>query len=142
MPDRAVIYLRTARAEPGAGGESPSITRQRRICQQAAATLGVEVVGEYVDDGVRGTTIDRPGLGACVDRLDAGPDVDYLVVTDISRLGRGIDRQTDAPVAAEVAQRVIERGVTLHLATERRNYVVGNGFHDQLGTLAQRRPSP
>ncbi len=88
MSDRAVIYLRTARAEPGADGESPSITRQRWICRQAAAALGVEVVGEYVDDGVPGTTLDRPGLGACLARLDATPSVEYVVITDISRLGR------------------------------------------------------
>ncbi len=142
MSDRAVIYLRTARAEPGADGESPSITRQRWICRQAAAALGVEVVGEYVDDGVPGTTLDRPGLGACLARLDATPSVEYVVVTDISRLGRGVDRQTDTPVAAEVARRVIERGVTLHLATERRNHVASNGIFDLVGSLAQRRPSP
>jgi DNA invertase Pin-like site-specific DNA recombinase len=142
MPVRAVIYLRTARAEPGADGESPSITGQRRICRQAAAALGAEVVAEFVDDGVSGATLDRPGLDACLARLDASPSVEYIVVTDISRLGRGIDRQTDTPVAAEVAQRVIERGVTLHLAAEGRNYVAGDGVGDLLGSLAQRRPSP
>ncbi len=142
MPERAVLYLRTARAELGVGGESPSVGRQRRICQQAAAALGAEVVDEFVDDGVRGTTLERPGLGACLARLDVTPSVDYIVVTDLSRLGRGIDRHSDTPVAAEAARRVIERGVTLHLATERRNHVASNGIFDIVGSLAQRRPSP
>lgn len=89
MPGRAVIYLRTARAEPRVSSESPSIRGQRQICKQAAAGLAAEVVAEFVDDGVAGTTLDRPGLAACLARLDATPSVDYVVVTDFSRLGRG-----------------------------------------------------
>jgi DNA invertase Pin-like site-specific DNA recombinase len=142
MPVRAVIYLRTARAEPEASGESRSITRQRHICRQAAAALGAAVVGEYVDNGVSGTTLDRPGLGACLARVEAKPRVDYLVVTDLSRLGRGVDRHSDTPIAAEAARRVTRRGVTLHLAAERRNHAAGNGILDLVGSLAQRRPSP
>ncbi|MFL5910133.1 MAG: recombinase family protein [Gaiellaceae bacterium] len=136
MPDRAVFYLRTARAAPRAGGESPSIIGQRRICQQAATALGAEVVGEFVDDAVSGSTLDRPGLAACLARLDAAPRVDYVVVSDLIRLGR------DVPVAAQVARRATERGVRLHLATELRNYVADNGILDLVGSFAQRRPSP
>ncbi len=142
MPDRAVIYLRTARAEPGADGESPSITGQRRICQETAAALGAEVVAEFVDDGVSGATLDRPGLDACLARLDASPSVEYVVVTDISRLGRGVNRHSDTAVAVEVARLVTERGVTLHLAGDQRDYSGEDGPHSLLTALAQRRPSP
>jgi len=143
MPGLAVSYLRTARAEPGAGGGSPAIRRQRVICRQAAATLGVEVVAEFVDDGLSGATLDRPGLGACLARLERQPAVSYLLVTDLSRLGRGVDRRSGEALAVEVACQVGRRGVTLTLANDQRDYLAVEGsVRDLLIAMRQHSPSP
>jgi DNA invertase Pin-like site-specific DNA recombinase len=141
MPGLAVSFLRTARAEPGAG--SPAISRQRATCRQAAATLGAELVAEFVDDGVSGATLDRPGLGACLARLERQPAVTYLLVTEFSRLGRGVDRQSGEAVALEVARLVSARGAALHLATDRRDpLAAADGLRDRLVAVDQRPPSP
>ena len=47
-----------------------------------------------------------------------------------------------APRAAVAARRVVERGVTMAPATERRHDAAGNSFSGLTRPLVQRRPSP
>ena len=57
---RAALYLRLSRDDTGRAGESESIANQRRLLHDYALRQGWPVVAEYADDGVSGTTFDRP----------------------------------------------------------------------------------
>ena len=46
--------------EDGDKQESESIGNQRKIIERYLKEQGLNVVDEYVDDGVSGTTFDRP----------------------------------------------------------------------------------
>jgi len=84
-PKRAVLYLRVASARPADGG---AISAQREICQRWAGEHGIDIVGEYVDTGRSGRTVDRPGLQALLAGLNNGPQVDYVLVQQVACLSR------------------------------------------------------
>lgn len=56
---RVVLYLRVS---SGQQRERCSIERQNKLLPAQAAKLGMEIVGTFADDGVKGGTADRPGL--------------------------------------------------------------------------------
>ena len=64
MPKRnqknAAVYLRLSRSD-GDDIESNSIGNQRAIIQKYATESDLNIVGEYVDDGLSGTTLVRVG---------------------------------------------------------------------------------
>ena len=82
----AALYLRLSRDEE-AKQESNSITNQRQILTDYASQQGFKVAGEYIDDGVSGTSFDRPGfqqmLGEVTERK-----INMVICKDLSRLGR------------------------------------------------------
>ena len=82
---RAALYLRLSRDD--GVGESVSIGGQRALLRAYAADRGWTVVGEYVDDGVSGTSFQRPGLRRLLEDVEAGR-VDLVLTKDLSRLGR------------------------------------------------------
>ena len=55
------MYIRLSR-EDGDKQESESISNQRKILQRYVKENNLNCVKEYVDDGVSGTTFDRPGF--------------------------------------------------------------------------------
>ena len=55
----AGLYLRLSQ-EDERQGESLSIEHQRNILRKYAEEHSFEIHGEYIDDGVSGTTFDRP----------------------------------------------------------------------------------
>jgi len=79
-------YLRLSNEE-AQGGESSSITNQRRIVRDFCVQHGIAIVREFVDDGWSGGNFDRPGFQEMMRRLEAG-QASTVVTKDLSRLGR------------------------------------------------------
>ena len=76
MPDkvyRTAIYCRLSR-EDGDKVESNSIASQRAICEDYIARHeDLELVCEpFVDDGISGVTMDRPGFADMIQQLEQG----------------------------------------------------------------------
>lgn len=83
---KAGLYLRLSRDEL-VGRESNSISNQRMILTEYAQKNGFVIVDEYADDGVSGTTFERPSFQRMMDDIKAGK-IDTVIVKDLSRLGR------------------------------------------------------
>jgi DNA invertase Pin-like site-specific DNA recombinase len=82
----AAIYLRLSRDDE-LEGESNSIANQRRLLNKMAAEYGYRKTEEFVDDGVTGTTFNRPGFNAMIKAIEDGK-IAAVIVKDMSRLGR------------------------------------------------------
>jgi site-specific DNA recombinase len=88
---RALIYLRVSTAQQADKDTDPegySIPAQRDACQRKAASLGAEVVEEYIDRGESARTSDRPALQAMLRRIQQQQDIDYVIVHKVDRLAR------------------------------------------------------
>lgn len=83
---KAGLYLRLSRDEL-VGRESNSISNQRMILTEYAQKNGFVIVDEYADDGVSGTTFERPSFQRMMDDIKGGK-IDTVIVKDLSRLGR------------------------------------------------------
>lgn len=83
---RAGLYYRLSKDEL-VGRESNSITNQRMILTEYAEKNGFIIVDEFADDGVSGTTFERPQFQRMMDEIKAG-HIDTVIVKDLSRLGR------------------------------------------------------
>lgn len=82
----AGLYLRLSQ-EDERTGESLSIENQRMILRKYAEENGFEIHGEYIDDGVSGTTFNRPEVQRLLDDAKTGV-INTIVVKDLSRFGR------------------------------------------------------
>ena len=82
----AGLYYRLSQ-EDERQGESVSIDNQRAILRKYAEEHGFEIHGEYIDDGVSGTTFDRPEVQRLLDDAKTGV-VNTIIVKDLSRFGR------------------------------------------------------
>lgn len=80
------MYIRLSR-EDGDKQESESIGNQRKILQRYVKENDLDVVQEYVDDGVSGTTFDRPSFNKMIDDIENGT-INMVITKDLSRLGR------------------------------------------------------
>ena len=67
--------------------ESNSIQNQRKILQKAAKDKGYTDTFFFVDDGITGTTMKRPGFQKMLTAIEAG-ETFAVFVKDLSRLGR------------------------------------------------------
>ena len=82
----AALYLRLSRDEE-AKQESNSITNQRQILSGYATQHGYQITGEYVDDGVSGTSFNRPGFQEMLSDITE-KKINMVICKDLSRLGR------------------------------------------------------
>ncbi len=80
------LYMRLSQ-EDERTGESLSIENQRHILRKYAEEHGFEIYGEYIDDGVSGTTFDRPEVQRLLDDTKTGV-INTIIVKDLSRFGR------------------------------------------------------
>jgi len=83
---KAALYMRLSRDDELVG-ESNSITNQRKVLKAAATELGYSLTEEYIDDGVSGTTFDRPAFLQMERDIENGL-IRAVFVKDLSRLGR------------------------------------------------------
>ena len=82
---KVVIYLRLSKED--GDSESMSISNQRKILHEYAKHHNLEIVDEYIDDGVSGYGMNRPALNRLKDDLNKNT-VSIILVKDLSRLGR------------------------------------------------------
>lgn len=68
-------------------GDSNSIINQKKILGNYAKDNGFKNTKFYVDDGVSGTTFDRPGFNEMMEDVEAGR-VKTIIIKDMSRFGR------------------------------------------------------
>ena len=82
----AGLYYRLSQ-EDERQGESVSIDNQRTMLRKYAEEHGFEIHGEYIDDGVSGTTFQRPEVQRLLDDAKTGV-INTIIVKDLSRFGR------------------------------------------------------
>ena len=80
------LYTRLS-ADDELNGESNSITHQKAILSDFASNHGFTNCRYYVDDGISGTTFDRPDFIRMISDIENGL-VGTVIVKDLSRLGR------------------------------------------------------
>ena len=82
----AALYCRLSR-DDNMDSESNSIQNQRKILQKAVKDKGYTDTIFFVDDGITGTTMKRPGFQKMLTAIEAGY-ISAVFVKDLSRLGR------------------------------------------------------
>ncbi len=82
----AGLYLRLSQ-EDERQGESLSIENQRTILRKYALEHGFQIYDEYIDDGISGTTFQRPSVQRLLDDAKTGV-INTIIVKDLSRFGR------------------------------------------------------
>lgn len=83
---KVAMYIRLSK-EDGDKQESESVTNQRNLILQYVKDNNLELFGEYIDDGVSGTTFDRPGFNRMIKDIE-NHQVNMVITKDLSRLGR------------------------------------------------------
>ncbi len=82
----AALYCRLSR-DDNMDAESNSIQNQKKILAKAAKDKGYTDTIYFVDDGITGTTMKRPGFQRMLQEIEAGY-ISAVFVKDLSRLGR------------------------------------------------------
>ena len=82
----AALYCRLSR-DDNMDSEANSIQNQRKILQKAAKDKGYTDTVFFVDDGITGTTMKRPGFQKMLTAIEAGY-ISAVFVKDLSWLGR------------------------------------------------------
>jgi DNA invertase Pin-like site-specific DNA recombinase len=130
----AVIYVRVSsaqQAETDYDAEGFSIPAQRDACQRKAASLGYQVVEEFVDRGESAKTANRPGLRALLARIEHG-DINAVIVHKIDRLSRS--RADDVQIAMQIRA----TGAQLVSATENIDETAsGQLLHGIMSSIAE-----
>ncbi len=104
MKPQAVGYIRTAYDDGGDARVLSQIAMIENFCLHE----GLELVTTYRDMGVSGLTpfAQRPGAARLLTNLEPAP-TQYVVVADITRLGRSLDTIDDARRAIGVVDVII-----------------------------------
>jgi len=82
----AALYCRLSR-DDNMDTESNSIQNQKKLLQKVAREKGYADTLFFVDDGITGTTMKRPGFQKMITAIEAGY-ISAVFVKDFSRLGR------------------------------------------------------
>ena len=86
---RVGIYIRLSKEdeEKEKYSESESIGNQRALLMQYIKENKLNFIAEYVDDGISGTSFDRPGFNKMIEDIENGK-INMVITKDLSRLGR------------------------------------------------------
>jgi site-specific DNA recombinase len=115
--ERSIVYTRVSTVEQSHGY---SLQTQAESCRRYCAERGYTILGEFSDTH-SGTELDRPGLNAAIDAVNAlRPDV--IVLHDVDRLGRD-----------QIVQAIADRDLTRRGA--RIEYVMGGDSETVGGEL-------
>ena len=82
----AFLYERLSR-DDNLEGESYSIGNQKKLLAKVAKEIGYTNLVHFLDDGISGVTMDRPGFVEMIRQLEQGKAA-AVFVKDLSRLGR------------------------------------------------------
>lgn len=85
--DKTVLYMRLSREDIEKESESASIENQRKILRRYAKEHGYKIFKEYADDGISGTTFERPGFQEMMNDVETH-GINLILIKDLSRLGR------------------------------------------------------
>jgi site-specific DNA recombinase len=80
------LYCRLSRDDE-LQGDSNSIVNQKKILKKYTEENSFRNYKFYVDDGISGTTFDRPGFNQMLEDIEAGT-VGTVIIKDMSRFGR------------------------------------------------------
>ena len=83
----AAIYMRLSRDDGNDRSESESIVSQRMLLTQYASRNHLNIISEFVDDGISGLRWDRPALQEMLRAAGRGW-IRTILVKDLSRLSR------------------------------------------------------
>ena len=83
---KVAIYIRLSR-DDGDKQESESIGNQRDIIMRYIKENHLQFIDEYVDDGISGTTFERPGFQRMISDIEQ-QRINMVITKDLSRLGR------------------------------------------------------
>ena len=83
---KVAIYIRLSR-DDGDKQESESIGNQRDIIMRYIKENNLQFIDEYVDDGISGTTFERPGFQRMISDIEQ-QRINMVITKDLSRLGR------------------------------------------------------
>ncbi|MEG1578814.1 MAG: recombinase family protein, partial [Oscillospiraceae bacterium] len=86
MEYHVAIYIRLSK-EDESEGPSQSVMNQQSLLSEFAQQQRLSVYDTYIDDGVSGTTFDRPGFQRMIADIEA-KKVNMVITKDLSRLGR------------------------------------------------------
>lgn len=86
---RFALYARLSREDESDNDESRSIENQRKNIKEYLTSKGFILVNEYIDDGVSGASLNRPGFNELLNDFEQGL-FDGIIVKDLSRLGRNL----------------------------------------------------
>ena len=83
------IYIRLSKEdeEKEKYSESESVQNQRTLLMEYIKENKLNFISEYVDDGVSGTSFDRPAFNKMIEDIEQGK-VNMVITKDLSRLGR------------------------------------------------------
>lgn len=86
---KVATYIRLSREDEDKQKyqESESIGNQRNLLMQYIKENKLTFVAEYIDDGVSGTSFDRPGFNKMIEDCEKGK-INMIITKDLSRLGR------------------------------------------------------
>ena len=84
--NRAAIYCRLS-VDDGVDQQSQSIANQKEVLTEYCLENGFIIENIYIDDGISGTTFDRPGFNKMISSIENG-NIDIVITKDLSRLGR------------------------------------------------------
>lgn len=85
----AIIYARVSTEDQAKHGYS--LESQLDACRQRASSLGADVI-EFVDEGISGSILERPGLSAAREMVRRR-EVQYFICLDPDRLARNLTHQ-------------------------------------------------
>ena len=86
MSYHAALYVRLSRDDEQ-NGPAQSITNQISLLKEFAGKHQLSVYDTYIDDGISGTTFDRPAFKQMIQDIE-GKHVNLVITKDLSRLGR------------------------------------------------------
>lgn len=84
--DITALYCRLSRDDE-LQGESNSVANQKMLLQKYCKDNGYRNTRFFIDDGVSGTTFDRPGFNNMIELVENG-QVSAVIIKDMSRFGR------------------------------------------------------
>ena len=86
-PLRVIAYVRVSTSEQTQSGLG--LAAQRKAVRSAVTERGWRLIDVIEDQGVSGSSLDRPGLAAAIARIEFG-DADAILVSKLDRLSRSL----------------------------------------------------
>ncbi|WP_158251642.1 recombinase family protein [Cryobacterium sp. M91] len=127
---KAIIYVRQSLDRDGAGA---AVARQLTECRALAATQGLEIAHEYIDNDVSASKGTRPGFQELLTAIKAGT-VSTIVVWHTDRLYR---RVRDLVELVELAEKHALRILTVKAGDLDLNNAAGRMMAQILGAAAR-----